>query len=79
MDKNYLIAGGSSGIGKACARQLVSSEANVVLVSGNEEKLQKVCEELGKRASYIVCDLSDLNNASDVLQKRKSEKLYLTE
>ena len=39
MDKNYLIAGGSSGIGKACARQLVSSEANVVLVSGNEEKL----------------------------------------
>ena len=40
MDKNYLIAGGSSGIGKACARQLVSSEANVVLVSGNEEKLQ---------------------------------------
>ena len=49
------------------------------MVSGNEEKLQKVCEELGKRASYIVCDLSDLNNASDVLQKRKSEKLYLTE
>ena len=73
MDKNYLITGGSSGIGMACAKQLVSVGENVVLVSGNEEKLQKVCEELGKRASYIVCDLSDLNNASDVFtetQKR---------
>ena len=75
MDKNYLIAGGSSGIGKACARQLVSSEANVVLVSGNEEKLQKVCEELGKRASYIVCDLSDLNNASDVFTETQKREI----
>ena len=73
MDKNYLIAGGSSGIGRECAKQLVSVGANVVLVSGNEEKLQKVCGELGGCASYIVCDLSDLNNASDVFtetQKR---------
>ena len=41
MDKNYLITGGSSGIGMACAKQLVSVGENVVLVSGNEEKLQK--------------------------------------
>ncbi len=75
MSKNYLIAGGSSGIGRACAKQLVSSGSSVVLVSSNEKKLKKTCKELGELASYIVCDLSDLYNTSDVFVETQRREL----
>lgn len=45
-DKNILITGGSSGIGKDCAKMLVNLQANVFLVARSKEKLCNVKDEL---------------------------------
>lgn len=69
MEGKYLITGGSSGIGLACAKQLVAGGAEVVLVSGNEDKLKKAVEECEGKAEYIVCDLSDLHKVADIFEE----------
>lgn len=69
MKRYYLITGGSSGIGVACAKQLVAEGMNVVLVSSNESKLKKAAEEIGECAEYIACELSDLQNVPAIFRE----------
>ena len=66
--KHVLITGGSSGIGKALARLLVSSGASVTLVARNKSKLAAAAEELqpagedhatAQRVNTAVADCSD--------------------
>lgn len=45
MKKNYLIIGGSSGIGFETAK-LLSKENNVIVVSSNQDKLISAFEKL---------------------------------
>ena len=47
-DKVAIITGGSRGIGKACAKELLSEGANVVLVSKNPDINAAAVRELGK-------------------------------
>lgn len=53
-----LITGGSSGIGKATAKQFVDKGAQVVITGRDAEKLEKVAQEIG--AIPLVFDVSDL-------------------
>lgn len=46
-DKNFLITGGSSGIGKAIAHSLIEKGAQVAITGRDRNKLAKVAEELG--------------------------------
>ncbi len=46
--KNVVITGGSSGIGRSLALKLAQLGANLYLVARNEEKLNRVVEELEK-------------------------------
>ncbi|MDQ8187116.1 SDR family oxidoreductase [Pelagicoccus sp. SDUM812002] len=55
-----LITGGGTGIGLGMARCLVASGAEVILVGRRESALQEAVEEIGERASYRVCDVTDL-------------------
>ncbi len=70
--KKALVGAASDGIGKAIAEQFAKSGASVVIVARNEEKLQKVCENLdnskGQEHSYLVVDYSDLEGAKKVYQ-----------
>jgi uncharacterized protein len=52
-----LLTGGSSGIGAAIARLLVSRGWRCVLVARGEERLRAVATELG--AEYEVCDVGE--------------------
>ena len=45
-NKNALICGSTSGIGKASAMELASQGANITLVARNEDKLNQVLSEL---------------------------------
>lgn len=55
-NKNILITGGSSGLGKAMAKLLIQKGANVAITGRDQAKLEQVAEELG--ASPIHADVS---------------------
>ena len=46
-DKNIIVTGGSSGIGKATAIELINRGANVLITGRDTEKLDKIAKEIG--------------------------------
>jgi NAD(P)-dependent dehydrogenase (short-subunit alcohol dehydrogenase family) len=62
-DKTFLITGGASGLGAACAREFTAAGANVVICDvaahGGE-----VAKELGAKARFVR---TDVTNSEDVL------------
>jgi NAD(P)-dependent dehydrogenase (short-subunit alcohol dehydrogenase family) len=58
-DKIALVTGGNSGIGLACAERFVALGANVVITGRSVDKAQEALERLGRRASFLPCDLRD--------------------
>lgn len=63
MKKNVLITGGASGIGKAIARLLVESGANVCLAARDAARLERAKTELERvrpgSVAVAVCDVRD--------------------
>lgn len=65
--KTAAITGAASGIGLACARQLLAEGAKVVLVDRDEIALRKVCADLGENAIPVVTDLMNPGSVSEML------------
>tara|TARA_Y100000741_G_scaffold115902_1_gene86993 strand:+ start:681 stop:1424 length:744 start_codon:yes stop_codon:yes gene_type:complete len=65
IEKNILITGASSGIGKSLAINLSKFGANVIMLSRNEKALDAVYDEIKEKYNtepmIIKCDLKDLN------------------
>ena len=59
--KNVMVTGGSRGIGKAIAKQLLKDGYDVHICARNENDLQAVVEELSEfgNINYFILDLSD--------------------
>ncbi len=53
------ITGAASGIGLECAKTLLAAGASVVLVDRAEDRLAKICADLGPGAIPLVIDLTD--------------------
>ncbi len=71
QDKKIVVTGGSLGIGKETARQLVEKGAKVIITGRNKERLEVAASEIG--AIPLVFDISDL----DILAKKAKECLDL--
>jgi 3-hydroxyacyl-CoA dehydrogenase / 3-hydroxy-2-methylbutyryl-CoA dehydrogenase len=54
-----LVAGGASGLGAATARRLHAAGAAVTIADLNEERGSALAAELGERASFVACDVTD--------------------
>jgi len=54
-----LIAGGASGLGAATTRRLHAGGAHVTIADLNEEKGNALAEELGERARFVLCNVTD--------------------
>lgn len=71
--KKVLITGASSGIGEELAYQYCKFGATVILVARREQELKRVVSKCNKirpnQASYIVADLSSLEEAKKVHSK----------
>ena len=71
-DKIIVITGASSGIGEAAAEEFAKRGANLVLVSRNKEKLNKVEKNLEKysvKTLVQVCDVSDKKQVKQMSEK----------
>lgn len=58
-DHTFLITGGGSGLGEACARLFASAGANIVIADIVAESGERVAGELGERARYAGTDVTD--------------------
>jgi 3-oxoacyl-[acyl-carrier protein] reductase len=60
--RNAVVTGAGSGIGKAISAAMLNSGAVVVGLGRNNEKLQKVADELGDKYIPFACDVSEVDN-----------------
>ena len=72
-----LVTGGSSGIGRAIAFSLAEAGAAVIHVAlpSEEEALKdavKDVEEIGGKAAYLTCDVSDVDALAEMAEKSAS-------
>lgn len=59
QDNAFLVAGGSSGLGAACVRHLVSLGARVVAADVNEQLGGGLEKELGESVRFVRADVTD--------------------
>lgn len=77
QDKNCLITGATSGIGKAAALKLADTGASLILLSRNEKKGEKICNQIrGKnntQVKFYNADISSMKQVRNVSEKIKSD------
>lgn len=64
---NILLTGGSSGIGKETAKQLILKGSTVVITGRDEEKLKQVAQEIG--ALPLLFDVSDFETIPEKIEE----------
>jgi len=78
-DKNIMVTGASSGIGRSIALVLSKMGANVIMVARNEERLEAVLKELEPgNHSYFLLDLNDPTGIGNMVDKVCSGGLKLS-
>lgn len=69
-NKNVLIFGGGSGIGKAIAKRFCELGATVTIAGRSEEKLKAAVEEIGSPVLYYSAfDITDIENHNGLFSK----------
>ena len=69
-NKNVIVTGGASGIGKAVVQGIVAGGGHAVIFDINEESEKKVQEELGKdKVSIYKVNLMDTEEISSTVEK----------
>lgn len=71
QNKNIIITGASSGIGRQCAITASQLGARVVLVARNKEKLQETLDLMDPKEAHIICvsDLMDFEATEIAIQE----------
>ena len=64
--KKFVVGGASKGLGRAVAEGLAKEGAQVLLLSRDEQALQKVAGGIGSGASYAVIDIGAADAAEKV-------------
>ena len=74
-DKTVIVTGGAKGIGKAIAIAFAREGANIVLNyrSTSPEDVVKEIEDLGVKCLSVQADISDFNQAKDLVDKAVEE------
>ena len=54
-----IVVGGASGLGEATARALHAGGAAVTIADLNAEKGEALARDLGERAAFVACDVTD--------------------
>ena len=76
LDKNVIITGASSGIGRVTALEFAKEGANVALFARNEERLEEVKKEieaLGRKALVLLGDVTNKEDIENAVKKTIEE------
>ncbi len=75
--KAIVLTGATGGIGSAIVKEMAQNGACLVLVSRNEEKMNKLAEEAGGDILCLPCDITDLETAQKTVNtiEEKYEKV----
>lgn len=71
-NKKVVITGGTSGIGLATAKKFLEAGAQVLITGRNQQKLEKIKDQLGAGVTVLqsdVSNLSDIDNLKDKISK----------
>ena len=60
----FVVSGGASGLGAATARMLAGAGGNVVIADLKEDDGVALARELGPRARFARCDVTDEASAT---------------
>ena len=66
MDKNYLVFGGSAGIGKSCAKKILEDGNNVYIFSRQKKKIIKLKKEFKQFENNFFFCSGDIGKKKDV-------------
>jgi len=67
-EKGFIVTGGSSGIGEATVRRLLSEGGKVVIADIDQSKGQKIVEELGEsRVRFCHTDVTDSESVDKLM------------
>lgn len=69
-ESTIMITGAGTGMGLAAAKWFSEQGSRVLMIARNEERLQQEAAKL-KNASYIACDLSQLDQLQALVEKIK--------
>ena len=68
-NKSFVVGGGSKGLGRGVAQVLVEEGAHVLLLSRNQQELDRAVRDLGPRASTLAVDMADRGTAEAVARE----------
>lgn len=69
QDKNVIITGGASGIGKATAIRFLEEKSNVVIVDIDEKGCEDIIKQLPDLTAALHADVSDFDSVKGVFEK----------
>lgn len=77
-DKNIIVTGGGSGLGKSMSRYFLQLGANVAITSRNQEKLDAAATELNEHSKFgkciaISCDVRHYEDVVSMYENAKSQ------
>lgn len=68
-NKTVVITGGAKGIGAGCATVFYNQEANVAILDVDDKTGTQFAKNLGERAIFIKCDISNESGVQDAVEK----------
>ena len=74
--KTAFITGGSRGIGNASALALANEGVNIAICARNDHGIEEAVKKIksfGVEAYGITCDMSDVGNINDVVEKIETD------
>lgn len=75
-DRNAVVIGGTSGIGRAIALAFADDGADVVATSRSEDAVESIAEELRKRGvttAEVTCDVRDMESIENLYETAAAE------
>lgn len=62
------VTAGATGIGFACAREIVAGDGLVMICARRENTLVEAAEKLGANAAWVVCDVTDDDSVQNAVR-----------